>query len=194
MPVGARRFKTNHYGAQEEWEALGLEKRIDFDNLKRVFERLDLKRDGRIDPAELADTYKVSIPDLAFGPLLPFIPVSYHAPAAPSASNIWLLLQELNHKPRRQTEYGLSEIEDIIWEVDEDANGWIDWENFVQLYLRCRNDRSVSLLLLACYLHSASVMRQRVCVNNNHRKDTHSRPIFVNRDASRQDCSIWLNS
>ena len=52
-------------------------------------------------------------------------------------------MQELNHKPRKQTEYGLSEIEDIIWEVDEDANGWIDWENFVQLYLRCRNDRSV---------------------------------------------------
>ena len=45
--------------AQEEWEALGLEKRIDYDNLKRVFERLDLKRDGRIDPEELADTYKV---------------------------------------------------------------------------------------------------------------------------------------
>jgi hypothetical protein len=35
--------------------------------------------------------------------------------------------QDLNHKPRKQIEYGMSEIEDIIWEVDEDANGWIDW-------------------------------------------------------------------
>ena len=54
--------------------------------------------------------------------------------------------QELNHRPRKQTEYGLSEIEDIIWEVDEDANGWLDWENFVQLYIRCTNDRTVTAL------------------------------------------------
>jgi len=33
-------------------------------------------------------------------------------------------------------------VEDIIWEVDEDANGWIDWENFVQMYIRCQNDRT----------------------------------------------------
>jgi len=46
-------------GTQEEWETMGLEKRIDFDNLKRVFERLDLKHDGRIDMEELADIYKV---------------------------------------------------------------------------------------------------------------------------------------
>jgi hypothetical protein len=26
--------------------------------------------------------------------------------------------------------------------VDEDANGYIDWENFVQLYVRCRKDKS----------------------------------------------------
>lgn len=53
-------------------------------------------------------------------------------------------MQKLEHKPRKTTEYGLSEIEDIIWEVDEDANGWIDWENFVQLYIRCRKDRTVA--------------------------------------------------
>lgn len=27
-------------------------------------------------------------------------------------------------------------------QVDEDANGYIDWENFVQLYIRCRKDKS----------------------------------------------------
>ena len=44
---------------QEEWEQLGLDKRIDYDNLKRVFERLDFKDDGRIDQEELAATYRV---------------------------------------------------------------------------------------------------------------------------------------
>lgn len=39
-------------------------------------------------------------------------------------------------------------VEDIIWEVDEDANGWIDWENFVQMYIRCQNDHTVSICLL----------------------------------------------
>ena len=29
-------------GGKEEWEILGLEKRIDYENLQRVFERLDL--------------------------------------------------------------------------------------------------------------------------------------------------------
>ena len=31
--------------------------------------------------------------------------------------------------------------------MDEDANGWIDWENFVQLYIRCTNDRTVTAFL-----------------------------------------------
>ncbi len=33
-------------GGKDEWERLGLEKRIDFENLRRVFERLDLKVKG----------------------------------------------------------------------------------------------------------------------------------------------------
>ena len=32
----------NHH-VVDEWERLGLDKRIDYENLKRVFERLDLK-------------------------------------------------------------------------------------------------------------------------------------------------------
>ncbi len=32
-----------------------------------------------------------------------------------------------------QTDYGTSEVEDMIWEVDEDCDGMIDWENFVQV-------------------------------------------------------------
>ena len=45
-------------GGMDEWERLGLEKRIDYENLRRVFERLDLKRDGRIDKAELEAQYQ----------------------------------------------------------------------------------------------------------------------------------------
>ncbi len=69
-------------GGKDEWERLGLEKRIDFENLRRVFERLDLKRDGKIDKDELQAQYEA-----------------------------------LDYKPRKQTEYGISEVEDVIWEV-----------------------------------------------------------------------------
>mmetsp|Transcript_34788 Transcript_34788/g.78583 ORF Transcript_34788/g.78583 Transcript_34788/m.78583 type:complete len:171 (+) Transcript_34788:302-814(+) len=34
-----------------------------------------------------------------------------------------------------------SEVEDIIWETDEDGDGLIDWENFVLLYGRARCDK-----------------------------------------------------
>lgn len=49
---------------------------------------------------------------------------------------------ELGYKPRKVTDYGNSEVEDIIWEVDEDSDGAIDWENFVQIYIRCRRDKT----------------------------------------------------
>ena len=121
----------------EEWEKYGLDKRVDYDNLGRVFERMDLKvrsllgftwllsmsqKDGKIDVQELTQAYKVNIPSCC--------------------SNSPPRRQNLGYHPRKRTEYGLSEVEDIIWEVDEDANGWIDWDNFVQLYVRCRKDRT----------------------------------------------------
>jgi hypothetical protein len=71
-----------HYRVMEEWERLGLDKRVDWENLSRVFERLDLKKDGRIDKEELGEMFS-----------------------------------SLGHRPRKNTEYGLSEVEDIIWEV-----------------------------------------------------------------------------
>jgi hypothetical protein len=52
-------FNAIALNEQEEWEKLGLEKRIDYDNLKRVFERLDTKEDKRIDQEELSAMYKV---------------------------------------------------------------------------------------------------------------------------------------
>ena len=38
----------------------------------------------------------------------------------------------LGYKPRKHTDYGTSEVVDMIWEVDEDCDGMIDWENFIQ--------------------------------------------------------------
>ena len=66
----------------DEWARLGLVKRIDYENLRRVFERLDLNKDSKIDKDELEVQYR-----------------------------------QLGYIPRRMTEYGLSEVEDIIWEV-----------------------------------------------------------------------------
>ena len=30
----------------------------------------------------------------------------------------------------------------FYFQVDEDGNGYIDWENFVQLYIRCQKDKT----------------------------------------------------
>ena len=38
------------------------------------------------------------------------------------------------YRPRKTTDYGNSEVEDIIWEVDEDCDGFVDWNNFVLMY------------------------------------------------------------
>lgn len=49
--------------------------------------------------------------------------------------------QRLEYEPPAVTDFGNSEIEDMIWEVDEDADGFIDWPNFVLLYGRARCDQ-----------------------------------------------------
>lgn len=89
-----------------EPESEGLD-RTELESIKRVFERLDRKNDGKIDRDEIAQQFDI-----------------------------------LGYKPKRQTDYGTSEVEDMIWEVDEDCDGMIDWENFVQLYVRCRRDKT----------------------------------------------------
>ncbi|WIA20353.1 hypothetical protein OEZ85_006184 [Tetradesmus obliquus] len=44
------------------------------------------------------------------------------------------LFSALGHKPKR------GEVEDLIWEVDEDCDGCISWQEFQRLYHRCRQD------------------------------------------------------
>lgn len=46
------------------------------------------------------------------------------------------LFVELNHKAKR------GEVEDMLWEVDEDCDGCISWEEFQNLYTRCRDDKT----------------------------------------------------
>jgi len=36
----------------------------------------------------------------------------------------------------------MTEAEDIIWENDEESDGYIEWSTFVQAYLRCKRDKS----------------------------------------------------
>lgn len=54
-------------GGKDEWERLGLDKRIDFENLRRVFERLDLK--VNIPPGKLSKCFCIRASWLAL--LLP---------------------------------------------------------------------------------------------------------------------------
>jgi Ca2+-binding EF-hand superfamily protein len=51
-------------------------------------------------------------------------------------------LDMLDYRPKRHTDYGPSEVEDMLWEMDEDCDGKIDWDNFVQLYIRCCRDKT----------------------------------------------------
>eukprot|EP00879_Flechtneria_rotunda_P008116 GHRR01008501.1.p1 GENE.GHRR01008501.1~~GHRR01008501.1.p1 ORF type:complete len:190 (+),score=47.52 GHRR01008501.1:243-812(+) len=69
------------------------------EDLKRAFNALDRKGDGKLDPEELNQVFVT-----------------------------------LGHKPKR------GEVDDLVWEVDEDCDGCISWQEFQELYHRCRQD------------------------------------------------------
>eukprot|EP00898_Chlorokybus_atmophyticus_P002172 jgi/Chlat1/2956/Chrsp2S08911 len=71
------------------------------EDLRRAFDRLDTKGDGKIDAAELAEVFS-----------------------------------KLGHKTKK------GDIEDMIWEVDEDCDKVVTWVEFQQMYNRCRNDKT----------------------------------------------------
>lgn len=95
-------------------------------DLKRAFNALDSKGDGKIDPEELNAVF-----------------------------------QALGHKPRR------GEVDDLIWEVDEDCDGCISWQEFQRMYHRCRQDSTgASACVASLAAHSSSCLsrsRARVC-------------------------------
>eukprot|EP00899_Mesostigma_viride_P006627 jgi/Mesvir1/15966/Mv08280-RA.1 len=76
-------------------------KKNEAEDLRRAFEKLDLKADGKIDADELNDVFT-----------------------------------KLGHKTKRR------DIDDMIWEVDEDCDKAVSWTEFQQMYARCRNDKS----------------------------------------------------
>jgi len=55
------------------------------------------------------------------------------------AEELFRLFQRLDHKASK------FEVEDIIWEVDDDGDKCINWTEFQAMYRRCRNDRSGTL-------------------------------------------------
>lgn len=52
------------------------------------------------------------------------------------ADEIQELFKRLDHRCKRV------EIEDMIWEVDEDCDKAVNWEEFQAMYHRCRNDKT----------------------------------------------------
>ena len=75
--------------------------------IHRIFERIDYKKDNKIDKEELEHT-----------------------------------LRSLGYDPVRVNQYGISEVEQMIWEVDEDCDGCVSLEEFQQMFDRGRNDKT----------------------------------------------------
>merc|ERR1712216_658896 len=67
--------------------------------IHRIFERIDYKKDNKIDKEELEHT-----------------------------------LRSLGYEPVRVNQYGISEVEQMIWEVDEDCDGCVSLEEFQQMF------------------------------------------------------------
>lgn len=84
---------------EEQRKAYNDEKELE--NLRRVFECIDSKRDSKIDSAELMHQ-----------------------------------LLKLDYKPKK------AELEDMIWEVDEDCDKCVSWDEFKLMFTRCRNDKT----------------------------------------------------
>jgi len=91
-------------------------KKNEAEDLRRAFEKLDTKSDGKIDCEELNTVF-----------------------------------QMLNHKTKK------SEIEDMIWEVDDDCDKCVNWPEFQAMYHRCRNDKT-GASLLARYFFSVGLI------------------------------------
>mmetsp|Transcript_41832 Transcript_41832/g.65359 ORF Transcript_41832/g.65359 Transcript_41832/m.65359 type:complete len:200 (+) Transcript_41832:120-719(+) len=79
----------------------------DYKVLQRIFERIDYKKDNRIDKEELEHT-----------------------------------LRSLGYEPVKVNQYGISEVEQMIWEMDEDSDGCVSMEEFQQMFERGRNDKT----------------------------------------------------
>jgi hypothetical protein len=131
---------------------------------KRAFEVLDRKQDGKIDVAELcqflrerglkikkvraADCVQATVPALCRGPGRGALP-----PAATFTFG------------RRAGSPPQSEAEAMLWEVDEDCDGCVNWQEFQRMYERSQADPTGAASTVrppagdpACRWHAAAVL------------------------------------
>eukprot|EP00294_Goniomonas_avonlea_P012063 CAMPEP_0114560592 /NCGR_PEP_ID=MMETSP0114-20121206/11540_1 /TAXON_ID=31324 /ORGANISM="Goniomonas sp, Strain m" /LENGTH=200 /DNA_ID=CAMNT_0001746145 /DNA_START=23 /DNA_END=625 /DNA_ORIENTATION=+ len=97
----ARHLVESNAGKTEQKQAQDLKV------IQRVFDRLDKKKDGKVDKDELES-----------------------------------VLLHLGYEPVKVNQYGISEVEHMIWEVDEDCDGCVSWEEFKRMFELCRNDKT----------------------------------------------------
>lgn len=74
---------------------------VEYDSLKKVFQWMDIKRDQKLDAAEISE-----------------------------------VLTKLGYKAEKK------EIELMIWEVDDDLDHFVSWDEFLVMYQRCISDKS----------------------------------------------------
>ena len=98
--------------------------------LQRIFDRIDYKRDNKIDKEELEQTL------ISLG----YEPVKVRAAALVSPQRLWPLITFRGVLQINQ--YGISEVEQMIWEVDEDSDGCVSLAEFQLMFERARNDRT----------------------------------------------------
>jgi Ca2+-binding EF-hand superfamily protein len=96
--------------------------------LQRIFDRIDSKHDNKIDKEELEQTL------IALG----YEPVK--------VTICWIAMPKEQLKLTgtifQINQYGISEVEQMIWEVDEDCDGCVSWVEFQLMFDRARNDRT----------------------------------------------------
>jgi calmodulin len=97
-------------------------KKPEEDRLKKAFERLDVDRDSECWAAVAS-------------PLL-LAPLTRALEGKISSRDLHITLETLRHEVQK------FEVEDMIWEVDEDLDHMVSWEEFRLMYQRVRTDKT----------------------------------------------------
>ena len=67
--------------------------------------------------------------------------------------------------PRRAASGGLqSEVEDLIWEVDEDCDQTVSWKEFQTMYQRCNTDTAGASFADSTSVGQAHDISELVCM------------------------------
>lgn len=115
-------------------------------DLKRAFELLDRNRDGKIDADELAAYFAATGHKIkkagreSHGVRAAGVLVAASTQAGARAAV--QLERTGGGAPTSLPRPLQSEIEDMIWEVDEDCDQRVNWEEFQAMYERCRDDKT----------------------------------------------------